>query len=212
MPSALKKVLAGTLFCLAVTACSPAETEANNTPKADKAATATGETRTVSYSGAASTGACPAVLQHQMPSIDNQSRNLCDYADRVVLVVNTASFCGYTPQYEQLEALYQKYKARGFVVLGFPANQFGEQEPGSNTEIKAFCEDKYKVSFPLFAKSAVRGPAPNPLYKDLIQMTGKEPLWNFHKYLIDKKGKVTSFKSAVRPNSPVLIKEIETAL
>ncbi len=155
---------------------------------------------------------CKGPLNHQMNNVEGQPVSLCDYQNKVVLAVNTASFCGYTPQYEQLEALYQKYREQGLVVLGFPANEFGEQEPGSDAEIKAFCEDKYNVTFPLFAKSVVKGDQATPFYKGLIQATGQEPLWNFHKYLIDKEGHITSYKSAVRPMSPVLLKDIEKAL
>lgn len=158
------------------------------------------------------TASCQGILQHRMQTLDEKEVSLCDYQGKVVLAVNTASFCGYTPQYEQLEALYQKYKDRGFVVLGFPANAFGAQEPGSNAEIKNFCEDKYHVSFPMFAKTKVMGKDANPFYQALIRETGQEPLWNFHKYLIDRQGKVLSYKSAVRPLSDVLTSQIEQAL
>jgi glutathione peroxidase len=155
---------------------------------------------------------CGTPLNYEMQNIDGTPVSLCDYAGKVVLAVNTASFCGYTPQYEQLEALYQKYRDRGFVILGFPANEFGEQEPGSNKDIKNFCEEKYKVTFPMFSKTVVKGENPNPFYKTLIQKTGEEPLWNFHKYLIDRKGNVVSYKSAVRPLSKPLVADIEKAL
>lgn len=155
---------------------------------------------------------CATPLNYEMQNIDGTPVSLCDYAGKVVLAVNTASFCGYTPQYEQLEALYQKYRDQGFVILGFPANEFGEQEPGSNQEIKNFCEEKYKVTFPMFSKTVVKGENPNPFYKTLIQKTGEEPLWNFHKYLIDRQGNVVSYKSAVRPLSKPLVADIEKAL
>lgn len=155
---------------------------------------------------------CGTPLNYEMQNIDGKPVSLCDYAGKVVLAVNTASFCGYTPQYEQLEALYQKYRGQGFVILGFPANEFGDQEPGSDKEIKNFCEEKYKVTFPMFSKTVVKGQNPNPFYKTLIQKTGEEPLWNFHKYLIDRKGNVVSYKSAVRPLSKPLLADIEKAL
>ena len=155
---------------------------------------------------------CDGPLNYEMQNIEGAPVSLCDYAGKVVLAVNTASFCGYTPQYEQLEALYQKYRERGFVILGFPANEFGDQEPGSDKEIKNFCEEKYNISFPMFSKTEVKGKNPNPFYKTLIQKTGEEPLWNFHKYLIDRKGNVVSYESAVRPLSKPLIAEIEKAL
>lgn len=155
---------------------------------------------------------CANPLNYQMKNIEGESVSLCDYAGKVVLAVNTASFCGYTPQYEQLEALYQKYRERGFVILGFPANEFGDQEPGSDKEIKNFCEEKYNITFPMFSKTEVKGKNPNPFYKTLIQKTGEEPLWNFHKYLIDRKGNVVSYESAVRPLSKPLMADIEKVL
>jgi glutathione peroxidase len=134
----------------------------------------------------------------------------------VVLVVNTASYCGYTPQYKALEALYEKHRGRGLVVLGFPSNDFGQQEPGSNGDIAAFCENTFGVRFPMFAKSGVSpraGASVNPLYAQLIAQTGQAPKWNFHKYLIARDGsRVTSFASAVEPDSPAFSQELEKLL
>jgi glutathione peroxidase len=128
----------------------------------------------------------------------------------VVLVVNTASQCGYTPQYEGLEALYRKYRARGLVVLGFPTNDFGGQEPGSNKEIAAFCVNQYAIDFPMFAKTELKK---NPLYADLASATGAAPRWNFHKYLIDRSGKqVLSFDTRIEPSDPRLIAALEKLL
>lgn len=155
---------------------------------------------------------CAAPLKHTLKNIDGKAVSLCDYAGKVILAVNTASFCGYTPQYEHLETLYKKYRSRGFVVLGFPANAFGKQEPGSDAEIKNFCQEKYSVSFPLFAKSHVNGGQANPFYRDLIQATGKEPLWNFHKYLIDRQGRVVSYGSSTKPLSKAFMAEVEKLL
>ncbi|HYT47383.1 MAG TPA: glutathione peroxidase, partial [Burkholderiales bacterium] len=118
-----------------------------------------------------------------MRSIDERERSLCEYAGKVLLVVNTASQCGYTPQYEGLEALYRKYRARGLVVLGFPSNDFGGQEPGSNQEIASFCVNQYAVDFPVFAKTELKK---NSLYADLAKASGQAPRWNFHKYLVDR--------------------------
>ena len=154
--------------------------------------------------------ACPALLDRKLDTILEKPQSLCDYAGKVVLVVNTASECGYTPQYEGLEALYKKYRERGLVVLGFPSNDFGGQEPGSNKDIAAFCVNQYAIDFPMFAKTELKN---NPLYADLVKATGTSPRWNFHKYLIDRSGtKVQSFDTRVAPNDAKLIREIETLL
>jgi len=157
--------------------------------------------------------ACPAVLKHEFNSlITDKPVPLCSYAGKVVLVVNTASNCGYTPQYKGLEALYKKYKDKGLVIIGFPANDFGQQEPGSNKQIASFCEENYGVSFPMFEKLSTPI-AQNALYRDLISATGEAPQWNFHKYLIDRNGKVlASFPSAVEPGSARMAKAIDAAL
>ena len=154
--------------------------------------------------------ACPALLDRKMENIHEKPQSLCDYAGKVVLVVNTASECGYTPQYEGLETLYRKYRDRGLVVLGFPANDFGGQEPSSNKEIAAFCVNQNAIDFPMFAKIDLKK---SPLYADLAKATGASPRWNFHKYLIDRSGKqVQSFDTRVEPNDPKLVKQIETLL
>ena len=143
-------------------------------------------------------------------TIDGRRQDFSDYAGSVMLVVNTASACGYTPQYEGLETLYRKYKDRGLVVLGFPANDFGGQEPGSNKEISAFCVNQYAIDFPMFAKIDLKK---SPLYTELTRATGTAPRWNFHKYLIDRSGKqVKSFDTKVEPNDPKLVREIEKLL
>lgn len=157
---------------------------------------------------------CPVLLQQTMPRLqDERPIDLCSYAGKVVLVVNTASYCGFTGQYKGLEALQQRYAARGFVVLGFPSNDFGRQEPGSNTQIAEFCENTFGVRFPMFAKSSVVGAQANPLFRALAQRTGQAPQWNFHKYLVSRDGQeVVSFASAVDPQSRALTKEIERLL
>jgi glutathione peroxidase len=161
---------------------------------------------------AAASGACPALLDYTLPSLMDQPTALCQFQGKVVLVVNTASRCGYTPQYQGLEALYRRYRDRGLVVLGFPANDFGGQEPASNRDIASFCELNYGVSFPMFAKSSV-APRSNPLYDALAARTGRRPEWNFHKYLIDRRGeKVLSFASAVEPDDRRLVTELERML
>jgi glutathione peroxidase len=161
--------------------------------------------------GAAS---CPAVLNHTFKRLQDEApQNLCQYAGKVVLVVNTASYCGFTKQYEGLEALYAKYAGRGLVVLGFPSNDFGKQEPGSSQEIADFCFNTYGVKFPMFAKSSVIGAETNPLHAQLTKLTGEAPKWNFTKYLIDRSGKVVQyFPSKVTPEDPQLVGKIEQAL
>ncbi len=156
----------------------------------------------------------PALLAHQFPRLQDEApQNLCQYAGKVVLVVNTASYCGFTGQYEGLEALYARHKSRGLVVLGFPSNDFGQQEPGSSKQIADFCFNTYGVKFPMFSKSVVKGKGKNPLYVELAQATGKEPQWNFHKYLIDRSGKVVAnFPGEVAPDSPALVAVIEKSL
>ncbi|MEY3200536.1 MAG: hypothetical protein RIR70_86, partial [Pseudomonadota bacterium] len=127
---------------------------------------------------------------------DSSPQNLCQYSGRVLLVVNTASKCGFTRQYEGLEALHAKYESRGLTVLGFPSNDFGQQEPGSAKEIADFCRLTYGVKFPMFGKVSIASPNTQPFYEALIRTTGKRPQWNFHKYLIDRSGnRVLSFDS-----------------
>ena len=154
--------------------------------------------------------ACPVLLDRKMQTLDERAQSLCDYAGKVLLVVNTASQCGYTPQYEGLEALYRKYRERGLVVLGFPMNDFGGQEPGSNKEISQFCVNEYAIDFPMFAKTQLKA---NPLYLDLVRASGQAPRWNFHKYLVDRRGeRVQSFGTRVAPNDAKLVNAIERLL
>ena len=157
---------------------------------------------------------CPAVLQYSFNRLQDEApQKLCQYAGKVLLVVNTASYCSFTPQYEGLEALHAKYQARGLVVLGFPSNDFGQQEPGGSKEIADFCFNTYGVKFPMFSKSVVKGKQANPLYLALAKATGQSPQWNFHKYLIDRNGKVlASFASTVEPDNNKLVSAIEKAL
>ena len=163
---------------------------------------------------AASPPACKGLLDHNFPALlTGNAQSLCDYSGKVVLVVNTASQCGYTPQYEGLEALHRRYKDKGLVVIGFPSNDFGGQEPGSNKEIASFCEVNYGVSFPMFAKSGVAKGSVNPFYERLAKVSNSKPRWNFHKYLVDRRGeKVLAYPSDVTPNDPKLLKEIERLL
>ena len=157
--------------------------------------------------------ACPALLDVSLPTLTEDAASLCRYEGKVLLVVNTASQCGYTPQYEGLEKLHKRYKDKGLVVIGFPSNDFGGQEPGSNKEIARFCEVNYGVSFPMYAKTGVAKGAVNPFYERLAKATGAKPKWNFHKYLVDRNGaKVLSYESAVEPNDPRLVKAIEQLL
>jgi glutathione peroxidase len=156
---------------------------------------------------------CPPLLDHALKDIDGTMHNLCAYAGKVVLVVNTASQCGYTGQYKGLQALHEKYGKQGLVVLGFPANDFGGQEPGSNTTIKDFCETHYQVDFQLFSKVGVKAANANPLHEGLAKATGERPGWNFHKYLIDRSGtRALSFASRVEPESKQMVQAIESML
>jgi glutathione peroxidase len=157
--------------------------------------------------------ACPAVLQHTVDRLqDEKPQNLCQYAGQVVVVVNTASFCGFTPQYKSLEELYSRYKDQGLVVLGFPSNDF-LQESDSNKKIADFCENTYGVKFPMFTKTTVRGSDALPLYKQLTQITDTSPKWNFHKYMISRDGKqVKSYNSATDPMGKAFIAELEKQL
>lgn len=157
---------------------------------------------------------CPALLAQTFPKLqDDSPQDLCQYKGQVILVVNTASYCGFTPQYAGLEKLYAQFAARGFTILGFPSGDFGNQEKATGKEIAAFCYDTYGVKFPMFAKSAVKGEAANPLFAALIRDTGQPPGWNFHKYLIDRNGKVVaSFPSKVDPLAPQLTRRIEELL
>jgi glutathione peroxidase len=156
--------------------------------------------------------ATPPILNYTLnPLLPGKPIALSQYAGKAVLVVNVASQCGYTPQYDGLETLYKRYQSKGLVVLGIPANDFGAQESGSNKEIAEFCQKNYGVSFPMFEK--LDEPLPKqPFHAALIKATGQAPKWNFHKYLIDKNGVVKSFASDVEPLSPALVNAVETAL
>lgn len=157
---------------------------------------------------------CPALLQHSVPRLqDDAPQALCQFAGRVLLIVNTASRCGFTPQYEGLEALHARFASRGFTVLGFPSNDFGQQEPGSAKQIAELCFNTYGVRFPMFAKTAVSGAQAHPLWRQLAQASGRGPRWNFHKYLVAHDGRtVSSFDSNVEPMSGVLTQAVERAL
>jgi len=160
--------------------------------------------------------ACPALLAHTLPRLqDEKPMDLCAHAGKVVLVVNTASQCGFTPQYKALETLNDRYRSRGLVVLGFPSNDFGAQEPAPNKQIAEFCENQFGVSFPMFAKSVVRPGrgTVNPLYVGLAQKSGATPQWNFHKYLVDRKGeRVSSYPSEVDPLGAAFVRNVERLL
>jgi glutathione peroxidase len=160
----------------------------------------------------------PSILDFKVKDIDGVEVKLKKYKGNVLLVVNTASQCGYTPQYESLEATYNKYKDKRFFVLGFPANNFGGQEPGTDVEIKEFCTSKYHVTFPMFAKISVKGTDQDPLYAYLTDLKinpvyGGVITWNFNKFLIDRKGAIVGrFSSKQTPDSPEVIAAIEQAL
>ncbi|MCA9284144.1 MAG: glutathione peroxidase [Phycisphaerales bacterium] len=155
-----------------------------------------------------------SVYAFELQTLDGQKANLADYQGKVALIVNVASKCGNTPQYASLQKLAEKYKDKGFVVLGFPCNDFGGQEPGTPSEIREFCTSNYKVTFPLFAKVSVKpGDGQSPLYKALAAKTGKVPSWNFGKYLVSRDGKtVLYFDPKARPESKEVTAAIEAAL
>jgi len=158
---------------------------------------------------------CPDTLNHnRKPLASDTEVNLCEqYLGKVILVVNTASKCGFTNQYDGLEALYRKYKNQGLVVLGFPSNDFSNQEPGTEKQIQEFCRATFGVKFSMFAKTNVASGTQDPLYKALALQAGEYPQWNFHKYLLDRNGKVVkSFPSRLEPNDPKVIKNIEHLL
>lgn len=158
--------------------------------------------------------ACPGLLNHQFTNLqDGSPMPLCQYAGKVILVVNTASKCAFTSQYEGLEKLYAELKDRGLVVLGFPSNDFGEQEPGSNEQIADFCRMTYGVEFPMVAKTVVKGAQTNAFYRQLAERTGSTPKWNFHKYLINRDGsEVIAYTSLTSPDSRSLRKKIDQFL
>lgn len=189
-----------TLLTLALLAAGPAFAQAPSAAPAPAAV-------------ATSPATCPAILNHTMARLqDEKPQNLCQYAGQVVLVVNTASFCGFTPQYKGLEALYARYKDRGLVVLGFPSNDFN-QEADSNRKIAEFCENTYGVKFPMFVASHVTGDQANPLFRQLAQATGTRPRWNFYKYLIARDGRVIdAYSSMTGPEDRSFVRDIEKQL
>ena len=158
------------------------------------------------------------IYNFALKSIDGKEVNLSQYRGKALLLVNVASQCGYTPQYEGLQKIYSKYKDRGLVILGFPANNFGAQEPGTDQEIKTFCSTRYNVTFPMFSKISVKGPDQHPLYQYLTNATtnpkfGGEIKWNFNKFLIDKQGKIAArFDSKDAPESETVVGALEKVL
>ena len=158
---------------------------------------------------------CPETLNFKLrPLGGDELVNLCEqYKGKVIMIVNTASKCGYTPQYDGLEALYRKYKDQGFVILGFPSNDFGGQEPGTEKQIKTFCRLTYGVEFPMFEKTRAAKRGADPIYQTLGRISGEFPQWNFHKYIIDRNGKLAaSFQSAILPQSDAVVNKITELL
>jgi glutathione peroxidase len=194
--------LLGALFGAVLLASSPAAMAAPPGPATPAAAPAS-----------PAPAACTGLLQQNFLRLqDEKPQSLCQYSGKVVVVVNTASFCGFTPQYQGLEALYARYKDQGLVVLGFPSNDFS-QETGSNKEIADFCENTFGVKFPMFTKTSVTGKDANPFFKQLVAKTGTTPRWNFYKYVIARDGSsVTSFNSRADPAGRPFIQEIEKQL
>ena len=158
--------------------------------------------------------ACPPLLDHTFPDLkDGKPQSLCQYEGKVILVVNTASYCGFTSQYDGLEKLYARLRDKGLVVLGFPSNDFGEQEPGSDKEIADFCRLTYGVEFPMLGKTVVKGRGANSFYLQLAGITGSTPKWNFHKYLISRDARqVVAYTSFTKPDDKDLLKKIDEFL
>lgn len=155
------------------------------------------------------------IYSFTMKTLEGKEKSLGDFRGKVMMVVNTASFCGYTPQYKDLETIYKQYKDKGFVIVGFPANDFGKQEPGNDGDIAAFCERNYGVTFPMFSKISVKGSDIHPLYRYLTTETPfKEEIgWNFTKFLVDKRGNVVAkYASKVKPTEKEIIEKIETLI
>jgi glutathione peroxidase len=160
----------------------------------------------------AAAGDCPALLNHQFKTLQGETIDMCQYRNQPILVVNTASKCGFTPQFEKLEAMSKQYKARGLIVVGFPSNDF-RQELQNDREIGSFCKLTYGVKFPMVSKGSVTGANAQPFYKGLIAASGQEPQWNFHKYIITAGAKsVHSFASATEPDDPEIMKLIKPSL
>lgn len=156
--------------------------------------------------------ACPDIYNHQLTTLQGEKINLCDFQTKPILVVNTASKCGFTPQFEALEGLYSKYKDNGLLIIGFPSNDF-RQEPGNDKQIGDFCKLTYAVKFPMMSKSSVSGVNANPLYKQLTEKTGQAPMWNFYKYVILPGGKqVFAYSSDVKPDANEILNRIKPAL
>jgi glutathione peroxidase len=170
------------------------------------------------FCAAAVIGGEKSVFDYALNTIDGQPAPLSAYKGKVVMLVNVASRCGFTPQYTALEAIYEKYKDRGFVIIGIPANNFGAQEPGTNQEIKTFCQSKYHVKFPMMSKVSVKGDDKTPLYQYLTDKsanpkTGGDIQWNFTKFLVGPEGQIiTRFEPSVTPDSPQVTSAIEKAL
>ena len=169
----------------------------------------------LSFANVNNDSSCPPLLNVEVRSLNEKKRvNLCnEYKNKVVLIVNTASKCAFTPQYDGLETLYKKYKDSGLVVLGFPSNDFSNQEPGTEKQIKSFCRLTYGVQFPMFSKTRVRQDNADPLYHKLGKAAGEYPTWNFHKYLLDRNGRfVASYPSSTKPSNKKLVNRIESLL
>jgi glutathione peroxidase len=156
--------------------------------------------------------ACSELYNHQLTTLQGDKINLCDYQDKPILVVNTASKCGFTPQFDALEGLYSKYKNNGLLVIGFPSNDF-RQEPGNDKQIGDFCKLTYAVKFPMMTKSSVTGPSANAFYKQLSAKTGQAPTWNFFKYVILPGGNdVYAYSSDVKPDAAEILARIKPSL
>jgi glutathione peroxidase len=206
--------VAATLVAAALAFCSVIDLDNSAFAQSVQKPPATVATPSPAAGGAVRPPRCPDLLDRTLPRLqDDAPQHLCQYAGRAVLVVNTASYCGFTQQYEGLEALFRRYRDRGFVVLGFPSNDFGQQEPGTAKQIADLCFNTYGVAFPMFAKTVVAGPNADPLFAELARRSGVAPKWNFHKWLIGRDGAiVAAYPNAVEPLDPRLIRDLERSL
>lgn len=196
LPAVLAAIVASCLFVMPAIASTPSASVGSTAPRS-----------------AQNRQGCPSILDRTLPRLqDDVPQDLCRYAGQVVLVVNTASYCGYTNQYEGLEALHKRFQASGFTIMGFPSNDFA-QEPGTASQIAEFCFNTYGVKFPMFGKTSVAGPKANPLFLELGRSTGTPPGWNFYKYLIGRDGAViAAFPSQVAPLDARLTRAVEQAV
>jgi len=213
---ALRRHRLGALAACALALAAAPPGAAQETPRGARRDAPAGVAQGARHARAAAADEEGSVLDYTLNLIDGTPQPLAEYRGQVLLLVNVASRCGLTPQYEALEALYERYRARGFVVLGFPANDFAGQEPGADAQIAEFCRSTYGVRFPMFSKISVKGDAKHPLYRELTSLPaplGGEVQWNFQKYLVDRRGRVVAkFDPRTPPDDSALVAKLESLL